>query len=335
MASWLRVRVASGPGAGTELLLRPADRAIAGRGADCQMAIPDSGLSRKHLELAWDGTSCRLTDLGSTNGTLVNGRLVKEALLRPGDRIEAGDTVLAIEPCAGPDDARPESAAGAAPSVAAAAGSAAVAAAAAAPEPAAPPPGPGDPRAPVEVFTNVEPSTIETETPPPEPGTPLAALASLLAEGAAEDRLYAIVDGSQAIELAMAARVGGERLYTLFEGDMAQHVAHAGPILIPVEKPLPFLTRWVEALGKSAGILLQTPADLPTLFAQLRHVFVVKDEEGQEYFLRFYDPRVFRGFLPTCTPEQRAEFFGPIRRWIVENEAGDAYGAVVLAEGKV
>ena len=124
----------------------------------------------------------------------------------------------------------------------------------------------------------------------------------------------------------------GHRLFTLFVGDMAAHVAHAGPILIPLDgDPLPFLSLWVDALGKNAGVLLQTPAELPALFAQLRHVFVVKDEENQEYFLRFYDPRVLRGFLPTCTPEQRSEFFGPVGQYVAESEAGDGYD-VVTAE---
>ena len=52
MTSWLRVRVESGPGAGDVFLLRPEDRAIAGRAPDCGMPIQDTSLSRKHLELA-------------------------------------------------------------------------------------------------------------------------------------------------------------------------------------------------------------------------------------------------------------------------------------------
>jgi len=322
MTSCLRIIVQAGPGAGETFVLQPGDRAVAGRAPECRIAIPDNGLSRRHLELTWDGTHCKLFDLGSTNGTLANGRRVKEALLRSGDRVEAGETLLRVEVFEGAErPARDAATSEHEPATAEPAAEKATSQVVSE--------GPGAPREPIEVFANVEPTTIEREVPPPEPSSPRAALVALLAEGG-KDRLYAIVDGSQAIELAMAARVNGQRLFTLFEGDMAVQVAHAGPILIPVEKPSAFLEKWAEALGKSAGILLQTSADLPTLFAQLQHVFVVKDEEGQEYFLRFYDPRVFRGFLPTCTPAERAEFFGCVRRFLVENEAGDAYQAVTL-----
>ena len=323
----LKLRIESGPSAGEVVEVSRPTPLIAGRAPECDLSIPDDGLSRRHLEIAWDGSVCRVTDLGSTNGTFMNGRAITEATLRDGDCVEAGATVWRIEISEAKESLAAEIAS-TNPAGGLAASGAAASANVAGTASAAGDTSPGPPREPLEIFADVEPSTVERPAVAQAPGSPLARLLALLAE-ASEDRLYALVDGATAADLAVTGRVFGHRLYTLFEGDMATHVAHAGPILIPLERDaLEFLDRWAEALGKNAGVLLQTPADLPELFAQLRHVFVVRDEEGQEYFLRFYDPRVLRGFLPTCTPAQRGEFFGPVRRYVLETEAGDGYEVV-------
>jgi len=67
---------------------------IVGRGEEADIRLPDVGISRRHARVAFDGTSAVLTDLRSTNGTLVNDRPVDEQLLRTGDRISLGETTL-------------------------------------------------------------------------------------------------------------------------------------------------------------------------------------------------------------------------------------------------
>ena len=82
-----------------------------------------------------------------------------------------------------------------------------------------------------------------------------------------------------------------------------------------------YLDLWAERLGSSAGILLVTPADPESLRDHLGELFHVTDEaEAHKYFFRFYDPRVLRTYLPTCTPAEAKEFFGPIRHYLVESE---------------
>ena len=44
------------------------------------------------------------------------------------------------------------------------------------------------------------------------------------------------------------------------------------------------------------------------------------EKDEKEVYFRFYDPRVLRTFLPTCTPEETTEFFGPVRSYLVEAE---------------
>lgn len=70
-----------------------------GRTSECDLVIPDDDrVSRVHARLDWDGSNWVLVDLGSTNGTLVNGEPVTERKLQPGDIIEVGDTRLRFLP---------------------------------------------------------------------------------------------------------------------------------------------------------------------------------------------------------------------------------------------
>lgn len=66
-----------------------------GRLPECDIVISDPGASRRHATIAReDGGEYVLTDLGSTNGTLVNDEPVGEHVLSDGDRITIGNTVL-------------------------------------------------------------------------------------------------------------------------------------------------------------------------------------------------------------------------------------------------
>ena len=67
---------------------------VVGRGHDAQFRLPDTGVSRRHLEITWDGRTARLADLGSTNGTTVNGTPVQTWQLVDGDVVRVGQSQL-------------------------------------------------------------------------------------------------------------------------------------------------------------------------------------------------------------------------------------------------
>ena len=67
---------------------------VIGRGDQANMRLPDVGISRRHARLDFDGAQVVLTDLGSTNGTMVNGQRVSAVALNPGDMIQLGTTTL-------------------------------------------------------------------------------------------------------------------------------------------------------------------------------------------------------------------------------------------------
>jgi serine/threonine protein kinase len=70
-----------------------------GRDNTCDVVIPDDPLvSREHVRIAFDGKRYWIEDLGSTNGTLVNGRrLTRRRALNPGDKLKIGNTELLVE----------------------------------------------------------------------------------------------------------------------------------------------------------------------------------------------------------------------------------------------
>ena len=72
-------------------------RTIIGRGSDADITISDAGSSRKHVEILWDGERAMMRDLGSTNGTKVDGEKVREAALPTDTTITIGRTELVFK----------------------------------------------------------------------------------------------------------------------------------------------------------------------------------------------------------------------------------------------
>lgn len=73
------------------------DMTVVGRREDCDLRIPLGEVSRKHCRLVRDGESLRLEDLGSSNGTFLNGQRVQEYVLQPGDSIQVGPVVFVLQ----------------------------------------------------------------------------------------------------------------------------------------------------------------------------------------------------------------------------------------------
>ena len=67
-------------------------RVVLGRSRECDIRVEDGNVSRRHAELVQEGATYWLVDLGSTNGTELNGETVQRAKLRDGDRITIGST---------------------------------------------------------------------------------------------------------------------------------------------------------------------------------------------------------------------------------------------------
>jgi hypothetical protein len=67
-------------------------RTVIGRGTDADITVEDTSISRRHVEVLWDGKRAQVNDLGSTNGSLLNGQPVAKAPLPADSVIDIGRT---------------------------------------------------------------------------------------------------------------------------------------------------------------------------------------------------------------------------------------------------
>jgi uncharacterized protein DUF4388/FHA domain-containing protein len=88
------LRFISGKYQGGEFPLRPHREIIIGRSSDLDMVLVEDMVSRKHAKITTDDTVVTIQDLGSTNGTFVNGEKVRKAELKDGDRILIGTSII-------------------------------------------------------------------------------------------------------------------------------------------------------------------------------------------------------------------------------------------------
>ncbi|MBK6693042.1 MAG: sigma 54-dependent Fis family transcriptional regulator [Myxococcales bacterium] len=96
------LRVTLGPDAGTEVALQMNERLLVGSSQTCALRLTDRRVSRRHLALEQTPAGLVVRDLGSTNGTFVRGVEVREAVVRPGDAIELGESQMVAVDAATP-----------------------------------------------------------------------------------------------------------------------------------------------------------------------------------------------------------------------------------------
>jgi hypothetical protein len=137
--------------------------------------------------------------------------------------------------------------------------------------------------------------------------------------------VFAVLDGASVhglLDMLFQWRPPHECLHP---GELAPDMAEVAPYLVQLERGSRF-TDWVitQGWGNHWGVFVISPADLRTLRRHLRAAFIVRDESGRPMYFRFYDPRVLRTYIPTCTPEEMSAFFGPIRTFFAEGEEPDA-----------
>jgi diguanylate cyclase (GGDEF)-like protein len=86
------VVVVQGPAAGARVALER--EVVLGRDPRCELPLGAADVSRRHARIVPDADGHRVVDMGSTNGTYVNGRPITSRRLSAGDRIELGSCVL-------------------------------------------------------------------------------------------------------------------------------------------------------------------------------------------------------------------------------------------------
>ena len=90
------LRFISGKYQGGEFPIVADKQIIVGRSSDLDMVLVEDMVSRKHARIAMQGDQIWIEDLGSTNGTFVNGEKIKKARLKEGDRILIGTSIIKL-----------------------------------------------------------------------------------------------------------------------------------------------------------------------------------------------------------------------------------------------
>jgi hypothetical protein len=92
----LALRFISGKYQGGEFPMVPSKEIVVGRSSDLDMVLVEEMVSRKHARIAYENDAVVIEDLGSTNGTFVNGEKIKRAQLKEGDRVLIGTSILKV-----------------------------------------------------------------------------------------------------------------------------------------------------------------------------------------------------------------------------------------------
>jgi hypothetical protein len=133
---------------------------------------------------------------------------------------------------------------------------------------------------------------------------------------------YAVLDGASIPDLLdhLYGEVRPE-FVCLYRGELEPDMAECAPYLAVLKPDAPF-TDWLltEGWGKHWGIFAVSRADLKTVQKHFRTFLMVKDPDGKQLYFRYYDPRVFRVYLPTCNQQETTIVFGPVQHYLIEDE---------------
>jgi hypothetical protein len=144
-----------------------------------------------------------------------------------------------------------------------------------------------------------------------------------LAADGPEGRLYALLDGARAKNVHPIIRASRLPSRCLYDGQVAPRLLAAAPHLVQLEREHVFdMDVIAHGWGESWGLFLKSPLDLDGTRKHLRRFLKAKTEDGKVLLFRYYDPRVLRVYLPTCTAEELRTFFGPITAMYLESRTG-------------
>jgi len=140
-------------------------------------------------------------------------------------------------------------------------------------------------------------------------------------------QVFAVLDGARDRRIRNWLLDTRAPCWCLYRGELPAALENAAPWLLRLVPGQPYVDDFLaRGWGNAWGILLATHVPSKDLRRHLRRFLRARTEEGRILAFRYYDPRVLRIYLPTCTREEIAAFFGPVGAFIAEaEEPGAAY----------
>lgn len=181
----------------------------------------------------------------------------------------------------------------------------------------------GSPRLHAETIENVVPLAPKSDADVPEALQPV-----LFDQPQSGRRLhtYAILDAAKVFGLAEDIAASGLKHRCLFTGNAAEELADVAPYLVALAPDARFTrhifshdpdsdVRWFF-WSREPGLFLRSTANIDTIRAHFRKFTRIRDEAGKWFYFRFWEPRWTPTLLADMAPEDRADFFGPVTRFI-------------------
>jgi hypothetical protein len=140
-----------------------------------------------------------------------------------------------------------------------------------------------------------------------------------------DSNVFAVLDGASVENLLQHLYSGDLEYECLYRGELAPDMAEVAPYLIQLKENSE-LTGWIleNGWGKHWGVFAQSGADLRSLRRHFRTFLMIHDSTGKPLYFRYYDPRVLRVYLPTCNAGELNAIFGPVGKYLMEDEQGTA-----------
>jgi Domain of unknown function (DUF4123)/FHA domain len=291
------VEMRRGPENGAKAILNPGDRIRIGRKPKAQWIVADDQMSGVHFEVEWDGAKCEVRDLKSAHGTLVGGeKITKPAEVGNGGWIRAGSTdfmvyLEASTPPSMDEEAYLDEAEE----------------------------GEIEPLAWKWIEQNRASRQSAREALAARREAALQKLQQL------DGPMFAVVDSSRDDRILILVRESVERYQSLYEGVEGEALGHVAPYLVELPRGSALLQRLVQEGWENRWMsFIEADLSFKEMRRHLRRFLMVADADTRKkMYFRFYDPVVLRSFVPTTTVKQRAEFFGEIKAFFVEDEAGN------------
>jgi hypothetical protein len=112
----------------------------------------------------------------------------------------------------------------------------------------------------------------------------------------------------------------------LFMTDIISPMGRNAPYLVPVEHAERLIDSWQKVgRGESWGIFLRSSQEQARVRQRLRTFNQAKLPDGRVVLFRWWDPRVFRVYLPTCDADDLSQWFASVEEYICETEEGAGF----------
>lgn len=133
--------------------------------------------------------------------------------------------------------------------------------------------------------------------------------------------LFAILDAARDPMVLPLLMQSEHEYQSLYEGTKGDALAGVAPYLVKLPPDSTLLSQLVDqGWGNSWGIYLTSDQSFNDVRKHFRKFLMVEMPDGEKVYFRFYDPRVLRDYLPTCSPEQTEKLYGPVRSYYVEDK---------------